>query len=43
MNCSVCGEALRLTEKVMCTDCRDKIEAEAEKLTAGKRLARRGA
>ena len=46
MNCSKCGEALRLTESVKCEDCKeeeDKVSAQTEKLTAGKRLVRRGA
>ena len=42
MNCSKCGEALRLHERVKCDDCKEeeaKIDARAENLVAEKKLA----
>ncbi|MDA8212124.1 MAG: hypothetical protein M0021_09640 [Clostridia bacterium] len=40
MNCSKCGEPLKLSERIICTDCREEeaaVDAKAEE------MARRGA
>lgn len=48
MNCPKCGEPMKLSERIICNDCKEEeaeIDAEAEKLVAEKDLAimRRGA
>ncbi len=42
MHCLCCGDPLRKGQILYCDDCQAKVDAETEKLTAGKRI-RRGA